>query len=115
MCVLFHNSDNFRTRWPALQVISRWGVPLPPKKLAESFRCSLCAVLLQRAHMEYLRPKEAAKRLGISRNTLNRYLAKGLIRCSRPSLRCTLISTAELARFYSATAQPVPVSVVRAA
>lgn len=86
-----------------------------PKKLAESFRCSLCAVLLQRAHMEYLRPKEAAKRLGISRNTLNRYLAKGLIRCSRPSLRCTLISTAELARFYSATAQPVPVSVVRAA
>jgi len=67
------------------------------------------------APLEYLRPAEAAKRLGISRNTLNRYLAKGLIRCSRPTLRCTLISTAELARFYSSTAQPVPVSMVRAA
>ena len=67
------------------------------------------------APLEYLRPNEAAKRLGIHRNTLNRYLAKGLIRCSRPTLRCTLISTAELARFYSATAQPVPVAIVRAA
>jgi len=60
-------------------------------------------------NIEYLRPAEAAKRLGVCRNTLNRYLAKGLIRCSRPTLRCTLISTAELARFYNATAQPVPV------
>ena len=67
------------------------------------------------APLEYLRPNEAAKRLGIHRNTLNRYLAKGLIRCSRPTLRCTLISTAELARFYNATAQPVPVAIVRAA
>lgn len=67
------------------------------------------------APLEYLRPAEAAKRLGISRNTLNRYLAKGLIRCSRPTLRCTLISTAELARFYNANAQPVPVAIVRAA
>lgn len=63
------------------------------------------------SHVEYLRPAAAAQRLGVSRYTLNRYLAKGLLRCSRPSLRCTLISTAELARFYTATAQPVPVSV----
>jgi excisionase family DNA binding protein len=69
----------------------------------------------QSSPIEYLRPNEAAKRLGVSRNTLNRYLAKGLIRCSRPSTRCTLISTAELARFYSSTAQPVPVAIVRAA
>ena len=67
------------------------------------------------APLEYLRPNEAAKRLGIHRNTLNRYLAKGLIRCSRPSLRCTLISTAELARFYNANMQPVPGSIARAA
>ena len=67
------------------------------------------------APLEYLRPAEAARRLGIHRNTLNRYLAKGLIRCSRPSLRCTLISTAELARFYNANMQPVPASLVRAA
>jgi len=65
--------------------------------------------------MEYLRPKEAAKRLGISRNTLNRYLARGLIRCSRPSLRCTLISSAELARFYNSNMQPVPGVIDRAA
>ncbi|MFM6130391.1 MAG: helix-turn-helix domain-containing protein [Sphaerospermopsis kisseleviana] len=58
--------------------------------------------------VEYYRPAEAAKRLGISRNTLNRYMAKGMIRCSRPSLRCTLISSAELARFVNATAQPIP-------
>jgi excisionase family DNA binding protein len=58
--------------------------------------------------IEYYRPVEAAKRLGISRNTLNRYLAKGMIRCSRPTLRCTLITSAELARFVNATAQPVP-------
>jgi len=70
---------------------------------------------MQSAPLEYLRPNEAARRLGIHRNTLNRYLAKGLIRCSRPSLRCTLISTAELARFYNATAQPVPVAISRAA
>lgn len=89
--------------------------PYPFQKLRKSFRCSLSPDALQRAPMEYLRPKEAAKRLGISRNTLNRYLAKGLIRCSRPTLRCTLISTAELARFYNATAQPVPVAIVRAA
>ncbi len=67
------------------------------------------------APLEYLRPAEAARRLGIHRNTLNRYLAKGLIRCSRPSLRCTLISTAELARFYNANMQPVPVAMSRAA
>ena len=58
--------------------------------------------------IEYYRPAEAAKRLGISRNTLNRYLAKGMIRCSRPTLRCTVITSAELARFVNATAQPVP-------
>ncbi|MEB3209540.1 MAG: helix-turn-helix domain-containing protein [Synechococcus sp.] len=65
--------------------------------------------------LEYLRPKEAAKRLGISRNTLNRYMAKGLIRCSRPSLRCTLISSAELARFYNGNMQPIPAGIARAA
>jgi hypothetical protein len=65
--------------------------------------------------LEYLRPADAAKRLGISRNTLNRYLAKGTdpMLSAVPALH--LISTAELARFYSATAQPVPASMVRAA
>jgi len=59
-------------------------------------------------NIEYLRPAEAAKRLGVSRNTVNRYLRLGLLRCSRPSLRCTLISSADLERFYKATRQPVP-------
>jgi len=93
----------------------------PHNKICRKFLlCCVCclytsACMSNASPLEYLRPAEAAKRLGISRNTLNRYLAKGLIRCSRPSLRCTLISTAELARFYSATAQPVPASMVRAA
>jgi hypothetical protein len=39
---------------------------------------------------------------------VNRYLAKGFVRCSRLTLRCTLISTADRARFYNATAQPIP-------
>ena len=99
----------------------RYGVfPSSNKSCGKLLLCSVCcwptnAGMSNASPLEYLRPAEAAKRLGISRNTLNRYLAKGLIRCSRPSLRCTLISTAELARFYSATAQPVPVSMVRAA
>ena len=99
----------------------RYGVFPSSNKTCRKFRLrSVCCYATNAANMtasplEYLRPAEAAKRLGISRNTLNRYLAKGLIRCSRPTLRCTLISTAELARFYSATAQPVPVSMVRAA
>jgi excisionase family DNA binding protein len=58
--------------------------------------------------LEYYRPEGAAKRLGVSRNTVNRYLRLGLLRCSRPSLRCTLISSADLERFYKATRQPVP-------
>jgi excisionase family DNA binding protein len=58
--------------------------------------------------VEYFRPAEACKRLGIHRNTLNRYIRKGLIRVSRPTLRTTLISSAELARFYNANAQPIP-------
>jgi excisionase family DNA binding protein len=101
--------------------VIRYRVLSHPKKTCGKFRLrSVCcyatkASMSNASPLEYLRPAEAAKRLGISRNTLNRYLAKGLIRCSRPSLRCTLISTAELARFYSATAQPVPVSMVRAA
>jgi len=69
-----------------------------PKVLAKSNKTPL----------EYYRPEEAAKRLGVSRNTVNRYLAKGLLRCSRPSLRCTLISSADLERFYKETRQPVP-------
>jgi excisionase family DNA binding protein len=101
--------------------VIRYGAfPSSNKTCGKLLLCSVCcwptnAGMSNASPLEYLRPAEAAKRLGISRNTLNRYLAKGLIRCSRPSLRCTLISTAELARFYSATAQPVPVSMVRAA
>lgn len=67
------------------------------------------------APLEYLRPKDAAKRIGVCTKTLRSYMARGLIRYSRPSPRVALISTAELARFYSANAQPVPVSLVRAA
>ena len=86
------------------------------KLLLRSVCClSTTARMSHSAPLEYLRPAEAARRLGIHRNTLNRYLAKGLIRCSRPSLRCTLISTAELARFYSSNMQPVPVAISRAA
>jgi excisionase family DNA binding protein len=101
-------------------VIRCGAFPLSNKTWGKFLLCCVCclsthALMSNASPLEYLRPAEAAKRLGISRNTLNRYLAKGLIRCSRPSLRCTLISTAELARFYSATAQPVPVSMVRAA
>jgi excisionase family DNA binding protein len=61
-----------------------------------------------RRTMELFRPSEACKRLGIHRNTLNRYVRKGLIRVSRPTLRCTLISSAEIARFHNANLQPVP-------
>ena len=65
--------------------------------------------------LEYLRPNEAARRLGVSRTTVERYLSTGALRCSRPSVRVVLISTAELARFYNANMQPVPVALVRAA
>ena len=114
---------NVATRAPVARgckVIRYGAFPLSNKTCGKLLLCSVCcwptnAGMSNASPLEYLRPAEAAKRLGISRNTLNRYLAKGLIRCSRPSLRCTLISTAELARFYSATAQPVPVSMVRAA
>jgi excisionase family DNA binding protein len=58
--------------------------------------------------VEYLRPKEACKRLGIARTTLVRWIRQGKIRVSRPTLRTTYISSAELARFYNANAQPVP-------
>jgi excisionase family DNA binding protein len=58
--------------------------------------------------VEYLRPKEACKRLGITRTTLVRWINQGKIRVSRPTLRTTYISSAELARFYNANAQPVP-------
>jgi excisionase family DNA binding protein len=61
------------------------------------------------------RPAEACKRLGIHRNTLNRYVRKGLIRVSRPTLRCTLISSAEIARFHNANLQPIPGANNRAA
>ena len=58
--------------------------------------------------VEYLRPKEVCKRLGIARTTLVRWIRQGKIRVSRPTLRTTYISSAELARFYNANAQPVP-------
>ncbi len=58
--------------------------------------------------VEYLRPKEVCKRLGITRTTLVRWINQGKIRVSRPTLRTTYISSAELARFYNANAQPVP-------
>jgi excisionase family DNA binding protein len=58
--------------------------------------------------VEYLRPKEVCARLGITRTTLVRWMNQGKIRVSRPTLRTTLISSAELARFYNANAQPVP-------
>jgi excisionase family DNA binding protein len=58
--------------------------------------------------VEYLRPKEVCARLGIVRTTLVRWMNQGKIRVSRPRLRTTLISSAELARFYNANAQPVP-------
>jgi hypothetical protein len=102
LCRLFHYTAHVAPRLPLGKFIRR----------KVSVAC--CVLLRYNRYMstphpvEYLRPNEACKRIGVSRNTLNRYLAKGLIRCSRPSLRCTLISTAELARFYTATAQPVP-------
>jgi excisionase family DNA binding protein len=68
-----------------------------------------------RSNMELFRPSEACKRLGIHRNTLNRYVRKGLIRVSRPTLRCTLISSAEIARFHNANLQPIPGANNRAA
>jgi excisionase family DNA binding protein len=58
--------------------------------------------------VEYLRPKEVCARLGITRTTLVRWINQGKIRVSRPTLRTTYISSAELARFYNANAQPVP-------
>jgi excisionase family DNA binding protein len=58
--------------------------------------------------VEHLRPKEVCARLGITRTTLVRWINQGKIRVSRPTLRTTYISSAELARFYNANAQPVP-------
>jgi excisionase family DNA binding protein len=58
--------------------------------------------------IEYLRPKQVCQRLGIGRTTLARWIGQGKIRVSRPTLRTTYISTAELARFYNSNAQPIP-------
>jgi excisionase family DNA binding protein len=58
--------------------------------------------------IEYLRPKEVCQRLGIGRTTLVRFINSGKIRVSRPTLRTTLISSAELARFYNANTLPIP-------
>jgi excisionase family DNA binding protein len=58
--------------------------------------------------IEYLRPKQVCQRLGCSKTTLYRWISQGKIRVSRPTLRTTYISSAELARFYNANAQPVP-------
>jgi excisionase family DNA binding protein len=57
---------------------------------------------------EYLRPAEACKRLGIARTTLVRWINQGRIRVSRPSVRCTIIHSSELARFVNANIQPIP-------
>jgi hypothetical protein len=64
--------------------------------------------------LEYLRPAEAAKRLGIPEH-IEPILGKGSDSVLTAVSALHLISTAELARFYSATAQPVPASMVRAA
>jgi excisionase family DNA binding protein len=58
--------------------------------------------------VEYLRPKDVCARLGIGRTTLVRWINQGKIRVSRPTLRTTYISSAELARFHNANMQPVP-------
>ena len=65
--------------------------------------------VLGKSNVEYLRRDAAAQRLGVSTKTLDRYIARGLLRCSRPSSRVVLISSSELARFYNANVQPVPV------
>lgn len=62
----------------------------------------------RRIVIEYLRPKEVCERLGIGRTTFVRWVNAGKIRVSRPTLRTTYVSTAELARFYNANAQPAP-------
>jgi excisionase family DNA binding protein len=65
--------------------------------------------------IEYLRPKEVCERLGIGRTTFVRWVNQGKIRVSRPTLRTTYVSTAELARFHNANLQPVPGANNRAA
>jgi excisionase family DNA binding protein len=65
--------------------------------------------------IEYLRPKEVCERLGIGRTTFVRWVNAGKIRVSRPTLRTTYVSTAELARFHNANLQPVPGANNRAA
>jgi excisionase family DNA binding protein len=65
--------------------------------------------------VEYLRPKEVCERLGIGRTTFVRWVNQGKIRVSRPTLRTTYVSTAELARFHNANLQPVPGANNRAA
>ena len=62
----------------------------------------------RRIVIEYLRPKEVCERLGIGRTTFVRWVNAGKIRVSRPTLRTTYVSTAELARFHNANLQPVP-------
>ena len=69
----------------------------------------------RRTVIEYLRPKEVCERLGIGRTTFVRWVNQGKIRVSRPTLRTTYVSTAELARFYNSNAQPVPGANNRAA
>jgi excisionase family DNA binding protein len=69
----------------------------------------------RRNMVEYLRPREVCERLGIGRTTFVRWVKQGKIRVSRPTLRTTYVSTAELARFYNANAQPVPGANNRAA
>ncbi len=69
----------------------------------------------RRIVIEYLRPREVCERLGIGRTTFARWVNAGKIRVSRPTLRTTYVSTAELARFYNSNAQPVPGANNRAA
>ena len=80
-------------------------------------RLTHCARLCYnvRLMVEYLRPKEVCERLGIGRTTFVRWVNQGKIRVSRPTLRTTYVSTAELARFYNSNAQPVPGANNRAA
>ncbi len=80
------------------------------RKSSRKFTLTLCELLCYnvRSMVEYLRPKEVCERLGIGRTTFVRWVKQGKIRVSRPTLRTTYVSTAELARFYNANAQPVP-------
>jgi excisionase family DNA binding protein len=97
-------SEGALTRWAEGGVNNASSQPLENRiRLRNFFHKS------NMSNVEYLRPKEAAKRLGVCRRTLDRYCATGALRCSRPSPRVVLISSAELARFYNANAQPVPV------